>query len=465
MSVRDVGRNEPCPCDSGKKYKRCHGAATTLPAGPEQRLTIARRLMRALESEERRGAMHEAFDAFMRLLDDLDGDEIAKLGEGETNSAITTFALYDLVHDDGACFAQRFAQRNAAVLSADDLDYIDTMVKSYVDFYEVREVELHRGMTLRHLRTGRDVFVFERSATESLGRFDILATRVVGFEEGRKEIFPPTFVFDQRNGREALAIVRRALKKSRAALGGSARIEVREVLKLALPSIHRLWVETMVFSPAPQFCTTEGEPIAPERIRYRIRDRARILAILDAHEAFEREDAGDEGEPGYAFLGPEGSGHAGVGRLLWGSLRVDGNELVAEVMANTRGLRLRSALEGAGGAALDFLATEAIAMGTNRRDLAREEPPSVEADQTLLENADVRHALDDIMERHQRAWLDEPIPALSGKTPREAARSRESRPQVVALLKDIEARQHRTGRAKGSTFDTAWLWKELDLAP
>ncbi|MYA29588.1 MAG: hypothetical protein F4Z24_10065, partial [Nitrospira sp. SB0666_bin_27] len=21
-----VGRNEPCPCGSGKKYKKCHGA-------------------------------------------------------------------------------------------------------------------------------------------------------------------------------------------------------------------------------------------------------------------------------------------------------------------------------------------------------------------------------------------------------------------------------------------------------
>jgi uncharacterized protein YecA (UPF0149 family) len=28
--VRDqpkVGRNDPCPCGSGKKYKKCHGAA------------------------------------------------------------------------------------------------------------------------------------------------------------------------------------------------------------------------------------------------------------------------------------------------------------------------------------------------------------------------------------------------------------------------------------------------------
>jgi hypothetical protein len=26
--VRKVGRNQPCPCGSGKKYKRCHGGAT-----------------------------------------------------------------------------------------------------------------------------------------------------------------------------------------------------------------------------------------------------------------------------------------------------------------------------------------------------------------------------------------------------------------------------------------------------
>ena len=24
---KKVGRNEPCPCGSGKKYKKCHGAA------------------------------------------------------------------------------------------------------------------------------------------------------------------------------------------------------------------------------------------------------------------------------------------------------------------------------------------------------------------------------------------------------------------------------------------------------
>jgi uncharacterized protein YecA (UPF0149 family) len=24
--LRDVGRNDPCPCGSGRKFKKCHGA-------------------------------------------------------------------------------------------------------------------------------------------------------------------------------------------------------------------------------------------------------------------------------------------------------------------------------------------------------------------------------------------------------------------------------------------------------
>ena len=29
-SERKVGRNEPCPCGSGKKYKHCHGALSSV---------------------------------------------------------------------------------------------------------------------------------------------------------------------------------------------------------------------------------------------------------------------------------------------------------------------------------------------------------------------------------------------------------------------------------------------------
>ena len=29
VQVREVGRNDPCPCGSGKKYKQCHASKAT----------------------------------------------------------------------------------------------------------------------------------------------------------------------------------------------------------------------------------------------------------------------------------------------------------------------------------------------------------------------------------------------------------------------------------------------------
>lgn len=47
---KDVGRNDPCPCNSGKKYKKCCGfntpvvsAAPAGPSTPEEKLEEARR--------------------------------------------------------------------------------------------------------------------------------------------------------------------------------------------------------------------------------------------------------------------------------------------------------------------------------------------------------------------------------------------------------------------------------------
>ena len=31
QTTKKVGRNQPCPCGSGKKYKLCHGAAAPRP--------------------------------------------------------------------------------------------------------------------------------------------------------------------------------------------------------------------------------------------------------------------------------------------------------------------------------------------------------------------------------------------------------------------------------------------------
>jgi len=64
-------------------------------------------------------------------------------------------------------------------------------------------------------------------------------------------------------------------------------------------------------------------------------------------------------------------------------------------------------------------------------------------------------------EQHYAAWLDQAIPALSGKTPREAARTKVGRARVALLLRDIE--NHEAHLPDGVRFDFTRLRRQLQL--
>ena len=67
------------------------------------------------------------------------------------------------------------------------------------------------------------------------------------------------------------------------------------------------------------------------------------------------------------------------------------------------------------------------------------------------------------MEEHYHKWVDEKIPALDGKTPREAAKSIDSREKLVQLLKDIEYTEEQKRLAGEYWYDVNKLRRELGV--
>ncbi len=70
-------------------------------------------------------------------------------------------------------------------------------------------------------------------------------------------------------------------------------------------------------------------------------------------------------------------------------------------------------------------------------------PPEVEA-----------AVLGKFYEEHYRKWLDEPVPALGNHTPRHAARLKTVRPELIALVKDMESQAERQRRAGKPAYDS-----------
>jgi len=91
-----------------------------------------------------------------------------------------------------------------------------------------------------------------------------------------------------------------------------------------------------------------------------------------------------------------------------------------------------------------------------------ESAPRHELDLEPDEETAIVHAA---MDQHYRQLLDQPIPMLGGKTPRQAARTKARRVKVVAWLKYLEngAAQRAPGDPM-ATYDLSWLWTELGLA-
>jgi hypothetical protein len=62
----------------------------------------------------------------------------------------------------------------------------------------------------------------------------------------------------------------------------------------------------------------------------------------------------------------------------------------------------------------------------------------------------------------EKFWLDEKVPALFGRTPRQAARARE-RPYLEAVLRQFEYEADLLAADGKTGVDTAWLREQLDM--
>jgi hypothetical protein len=65
--------------------------------------------------------------------------------------------------------------------------------------------------------------------------------------------------------------------------------------------------------------------------------------------------------------------------------------------------------------------------------------------------------------QHYARWPDDPLPALGGKTARQAVKTKSGRKAVVELIRDMEHGEAREAKAGRPAFDFSALRKTLGL--
>ncbi|MGQ0550857.1 MAG: SEC-C metal-binding domain-containing protein, partial [Armatimonadota bacterium] len=179
-----VGRNDPCPCGSGKKYKKCCGAAT-LDVGPDAAERARTRLLKELVAfatgRQFDGEFRRAIDIYWegtiegRSLD----RAVAAMEPDFARVAFIEWYVHDFRLKDGRMFIEHFLARRRAALDAWERAFLEQAQKTFVSLYLVLDVRLEEGLTLHDLLLDRPADVRERAATRSLVKWDIFAARLM----------------------------------------------------------------------------------------------------------------------------------------------------------------------------------------------------------------------------------------------------------------------------------------------
>ena len=201
---RRLGRNDPCWCGSGRKFKQCHQGATELPALPDRVAWLCRKASLWIEhstGDQRQlvsdlvaaRAIGDA-DAAENGYDEYEEDELQDLFESAFDDPI----VFDVALHEGGLF-RLFLDERGALLPEDEQLLAASWLTVDRSVHEVVAVEPGSSMTMRDLATGEVVEVRERTASRMVHVGETYCMRVVPDGAGHQVIGG---IFPVRAGQE-----------------------------------------------------------------------------------------------------------------------------------------------------------------------------------------------------------------------------------------------------------------------
>ncbi len=465
-----VGRNDPCPCGSGRKYKQCCLAASTATPKTESDVVWRRvrravqdyapAMMRFIRDVYGPGAVDEAWDEFM-----LWEDEVPALDPGTPHLQIFTPWFfhswapdpYDTAVADASLHDRSptsiYLERRGRHLEPVLRRYLEACLESPFSFHEIRRCDPGRGFLARDVMTGEEREVLERGASQSLESGAILFGQLVPVEGIVMLEACAPFGFPPIRKLEIIELRKRILLQN--------DMFARELLRdwdSELRDLYLTLFDEVLNPPIPKLHNTDGDELAMHRLVFDVEsaqaafDALKHLAVGESQEELlscaERDAEGDLLRVRFDWKRRGNRTQPGWDNTVLGSIAIDGTRLTAQVNSVKRAGAFRRAVEKALGHRAKHQDTEVESVeemlsdtGTAEEISGMQEGPGrrgfADHDE-LAELPEVQEKVREMMARHYEHWATEKIPALGGRTPLEAVKDPDGREQVEALVAQIE---------------------------
>lgn len=352
--------------------------------------------------------------------------------------------LHDFPTGGHPSVLDRYLAERGGDLRPDERAHLEGRRASRPGLYEVARVRRGLGEDLVDVLTGERFDVMDVRGSWQLSSWDVLWGRLTRFgPDWTSDGAPLRFPAAERD--DVAAMVRRHWEVYGSSVPGAGASDALRARSAEIDRELRAFGEGRAFETV----TREGDPIVFSRASYRLTDAPSAAERLAAVAALHSEEPQEAGElVAFSWLqrkstipqAPLGEGPASTHRFLletgpvnrpgppmlhMGSVGVHAERLELECVSRPRLSRLRRIVEDALGGLATFereeFETADAAMGRLPESPEETLPP------TPLPPS--------VRRRFREDWLRRPVPALRGRSPLEAARTKEGKAQVQDLLK------------------------------
>jgi hypothetical protein len=452
-----IGRNAPCPCGSGKKYKKCcllkQGAKVAFSQIDRNQALdkIEAFAMERLAQED-----DDAYEEFYAPFPDDDLDTLDPSWNLISEEIFDMWFYFDRPLENGRFVVDLFMEQDPAV-TAKERNYLKIIKGTSMRLYDVEDLVSGVSITFRDVINGSRVTVSERTASKTLTRHSCIYARInPQGASGKPEIERGCFDIPLLVKSKVIDGIRDEIKKLKSEHRGMTDTQC---YKEMTPLLHEMWMSCILDPPIPALKNRDDEDILWTRVRFNVLDEKLLKNALDASDGFGMNAATDNE---WHWTGSNAKGD----EIILGRLELSRNQLFLETNSVERAAKGRALIEKCAGSSVrHHLSTHENVEAKLREKIrnhsevfgkdscAPDEIPREIAEELTL----------DYYAKYYRNWLDDSIPALDERTPREAAQSAVLRPKLVGLISDLE-RSYEVALKRGEpAFDPSWMWNELGM--
>jgi len=478
-----TGRNDPCPCGSGKKYKNC---CLIKERAPQTTASLYLPSEKSLNDKVLSYLDQERFDWDYEEARDLWYTSFGTHKNRETTEGVwfTVWFIHDYRLSYGKTLLELFYDERRHTLDGLEAEILEALLRARLGMYEVNSVKEGTGVGLTELFTGEECFAYDVSASRSLVKWDIILARMFRVR-GLNRLQGAALNFPSTAKKTLISLGEELFKQYRKSRPDAswARFMKEEGYRLnAIYGVLEKRFEKM------QLLTTEGDELVYSRAVYRVKDLQKASRKLDRLKELlrvdETEEDGGSSEVHYSWatsmeegdLKTERRGREGfvvstnledlhgIRLRSLGDIVITSEELSIECLSRQRLEKGKHMLQRALGKSIEHLYSEYRDVGDASEDKEDEAMGRLEEAEGYAVPPEVSRRLTlDSLDDHYRKWLDTPIPALKGVTPREASKTREGRTVLKELLKSLENIELRRWRSEGVGYPVDKLRRELDM--